>query len=75
MRFENLFRSQFVIIVIHPFNILLLIVISMSKVVDKVKKTVSDAKNKVMDVGDKAKDTVTGTSNDRNTTKELQIPV
>jgi hypothetical protein len=39
----------------------------MSKVVDKVKKTVTDAKDKVMDVGDKAKDTVTGTSNDRNT--------
>jgi hypothetical protein len=42
----------------------------MSKVVNKVKKTVTNAKDKVMDVGDKAKDTVTGTSNDRNTTKE-----
>jgi hypothetical protein len=42
----------------------------MSKVVEKVKKTVTNAKDKVMDVGDKAKDTVTGTSNDRNTTKE-----
>ena len=42
----------------------------MSKVVDKVKKTVTDAKDKVMDVGDKAKDTVTGTSNDRYITKE-----
>ena len=42
----------------------------MSKVVDKVKKTVTDAKDKVMDVGDKAKDTVTGTSTDRYTTKE-----
>ena len=42
----------------------------MSKVVDKVKKTVADAKDKVMDVGDKAKDTVNDTSNDRYTTKE-----
>jgi hypothetical protein len=42
----------------------------MSKVVEKVKKTVTNAKDKVMDVGDKAKDTVTGTSNDRNTTKQ-----
>ena len=42
----------------------------MSKVVDKVKKTVTDAKDKVMDVGDKAKDTVTGTSNDKYTTEQ-----
>ena len=42
----------------------------MSKVVDKVKKTVTNAKDKVMDVGDKAKDTVTGTNNDKYTTKE-----
>jgi hypothetical protein len=42
----------------------------MSKVVDKVKKTVTNAKDKVMDVGDKAKDTVTGTNNDKFTTKE-----
>jgi hypothetical protein len=56
--------------VIHPFNILLLIVITMGKVVDKVKKTVTGVKDKVMDVGDKAKDTVTGTSDDKYTTKE-----
>ena len=42
----------------------------MSKIVDKVKKTVTDAKDKVKDVGDKAKDTVNDTSNDRYTTKE-----
>ena len=42
----------------------------MSKVVDKVKKTVADAKDKVMDVGDKAKDTVTGSSNDKYTTEQ-----
>jgi len=42
----------------------------MSKIVDKVKKTVTDAKDKVKDVGDKAKDTVNDTSNDRYSTKE-----